>query len=69
MYISNYRRSPELVTGSSDKTFLLVIWKLPPTWRVPRSMSRPKFRNSRSVFADVTSITGTLTSFRLESFL
>jgi hypothetical protein len=53
-YISNYRSSPELVTGNSDKTFLLAIRKLPPTWRVPRLISRPKFRNSRSEFADVT---------------
>jgi hypothetical protein len=61
--------SPELVTGISAKVFLLTTSKLPPTCKVPKSMSRARFRNSRLAFADVTSIDGTLSSFRFESCL
>ena len=61
--------SPERLTGISVKIFLLTISKLPPTTRVPKSMSRARFRNSRLGFADLMSIDGTLSSFRFESFL
>jgi len=68
-YVGNYMNSPELVTGISVKIFLLTISKLPPTCIVPKSMSRARFRNSRLGLADITSIVGTLSSFRFESFL
>ena len=61
--------SPELVTGISAKVFLLIISKLPPTCRVPKSMSRARLRNSRLGFAVVTSIDGTVSSFTFESLL
>ena len=68
-YIGNYMNSPELVTGTSVKIFLLTISKLPPTCIVPKSMSRARFRKSRLGLADITSKDGTLSSFRFESFL
>ena len=68
-YVGIYMNSPELVMGISVKIFLLIISKLPPTCIVPKSMSRARFKNSRLGFADITSIDGTLSSFRFESFL
>jgi hypothetical protein len=69
MYGGNYMNSPELVIGISAKVFLLIISKLPPTSSVPKSISRPRFRNSRLGVAVVTSIDGTLSSLRFESCL
>ena len=68
-YVGNYMNSPELVTGISVNIFLLTISKLPPTFIVPKSMSRARFRSSRLGLADITSKDGTLSSFKFESFL
>jgi len=68
-YVGNYMNSPVLVTGISVKIFLLTISKLPPSWIVPKSMSRARFRNSRLGLADITSKDGILSNFRFESFL
>jgi hypothetical protein len=57
------------VTGISASVFLLTTSKFPATSTSPMSMSRAKFRNSRLGFADMTSIDGTLSSFRFESCL
>jgi hypothetical protein len=49
------------------KVFLLTVSKLPATSRLPNSMYRAMFKNSRLGFANRMSIHFTLNSFRFDS--